>query len=189
MATALLGLAGTAMADKGTAIPGVKGETSGLRMNVVRYEGGSNGQLTVEVLNPTASAGDFSAQGLYFIPDENANNAPQRLGAVGPFSVHGGPTSEHVSVPPSGKVTLKLDVFCIDSHRRAPATGDVFHLAGARMPVNLSNDIAANARKAATANGGYAAPAAKSAVQSEVWKARDKKWLKLEGEGRQEAGK
>jgi len=34
-----------------------------------------------------------------------------------------------------------------------------------------------------------AAPAAKGAVQSEVWKNRDKKWIKLDGEGEQEAAK
>jgi len=34
----------------------------------------------------------------------------------------------------------------------------------------------------------FAAPA-KAAVQSEVWKNRDKKWIELDGEGRQELGK
>jgi len=32
-------------------------------------------------------------------------------------------------------------------------------------------------------------PAAKSAIQSEVWRSRDAKWVPLEGEGMQEATK
>ena len=49
--------------------------------------------------------------------------------------------------------------------------------------------IDADATRAAASYGGVSAPAAKSAVQSEVWKNRDKKWIKLEGEGAQEAAK
>ena len=37
--------------------------------------------------------------------------------------------------------------------------------------------------------GSAIASLAKSAVQSEVWRARDKKWIRLEGEGKQEATK
>jgi hypothetical protein len=57
------------------------------------------------------------------------------------------------------------------------------------MPKELAREIDQESYKAAIGAGGYAAPAAKSAVQSEVWKARDKKWLRLEGEGKQEATK
>src|SRR6476469_2996170 len=129
-----LGLAGQAFAEgRPAAIPPIKSEPSVLKMNVIGYQGGSNGELTVEVLNPTTSPSVFNAQGLYFIPEENANNAPQRLGAVGPIRVHQGDNweaKETLSVPPSGSVRVKLDVYCIDSHRRAPQTGDKFHLAG-----------------------------------------------------------
>ena len=37
--------------------------------------------------------------------------------------------------------------------------------------------------------GGYAAPAAKSAMQSKVWEARDAEWVKIDGEGQQEVAK
>jgi hypothetical protein len=57
------------------------------------------------------------------------------------------------------------------------------------MPASLARTIDDNAKKAADENGGYAAPAAKGAVQGEVWKARDAKWIKLDGEGKQEADK
>jgi len=188
-----LGLTGRATAEARPAtIPPLKGAASPLKMNVIGYRGGSNGELTVEVLNPSAGAAEFSAQGLYFVPDENANNAPQRLGAVGPFRVHAAgnwQAQQRIAVPASGAVKLKLDVYCIDSHRRSPATGDRFHLAGARIPPRLTQEISVKADQAASAHGGYASPAAKSAVQSEIWKARDKKWQKLEGEGAQEATK
>ena len=57
------------------------------------------------------------------------------------------------------------------------------------MPESLTRAISADAEKAAAAYGGVSAAPAKSAVQSEVWKNRDKKWIELDGEGRQEIGK
>jgi hypothetical protein len=170
-------LAGHAMAET---VPAVKGEKAVLKLTVLEYKGGTNGAMSVEVSNPSSAPADFNSQGLYFVPEENANNAPQRLGAVG---------HPAISVPAGKSVKLQLDVYCIDSHRRSPKSGDKFHLAGTRMPQSLSNDIAKETRKAADQHGGYAAPAAKSSIQSEVWKQRDKKWLKLEGEGYQEATK
>ena len=44
-------------------------------------------------------------------------------------------------------------------------------------------------RRSRPGHGGVSAPAAKGAVQSQVWKNRDKKWIKLDGEGEQEAAK
>jgi hypothetical protein len=163
-----------------------------LKLKVSKYEGGTNGELTVEVTNPGTAPADFDAQGLYFVPTGDPDHAPQRLGAVGPFQVtseQGTPRRSKVTLPPGGKATLRLDVYCIDSHRRSPRTGDDFELASARMPKQLASEIQAEAGKAAAKVGGYAAPAAKASVQSEVWKARDKKWIKLDGEGNQEAVK
>jgi hypothetical protein len=172
-----LGLAGHAMAET---VPAVKGEKAVLKLTVLEYKGGTNGAMSVEISNPSSAPANFNSQGLYFVPEETANNAPQRLGAVG---------HPAIAVPAGKSVKLQLDVYCIDSHRRSPKSGDKFHLANTRMPQSLSNDIANETRKAADAHGGYAAPAAKSSIQSEVWKQRDKKWLKLEGEGYQEATK
>jgi len=163
-----------------------------LKLKVSKYEGGTNGELTVEVTNPGTAPADFDAQGLYFVPTGDPDHAPQRLGAVGPFQVtteQGSPRKAKLTVPAGGKATLRLDVYCIDSHRRSPRTGDDFEMASARMPKQLSSEIHSQAGKAAERVGGYAAPAAKSSVQSEVWKARDKKWIKLDGEGKQEAVK
>ncbi len=42
---------------------------------------------------------------------------------------------------------------------------------------------------AAAPYGGVSSPRAKGAVHQQVWKNRDDKWIKLGGEGAQEAGK
>jgi hypothetical protein len=164
---------------------------AGLQIRVVKYEGRVNGTITVEVQNPTASAQTFDARGLYFVPQVDADHAPQRLGAVGPFRT---PTSEarmqtlHLAAGESAK--LQLDVYCIDSQRPAPDEQTPFRVAKDRIPVQLTQTMNAAAEQSAAPYGGVSAPAAKSAVQSEVWKSRDsKKWIKLDGEGAQEAGK
>jgi hypothetical protein len=86
---------------------------------------------------------------------------------------------------------MKLDVYCIDSHRASPSSSTGFGLAKDRVPKRIVEAIARDADKATRGLGGVAspAPAAKSAVQSEVWKNRDAKWIELDGEGKQEAGK
>jgi hypothetical protein len=168
------------------------GKPSGVSLRIVKYDGGTNGVLTVEVKNARAEATQFSARGLYFVPEGNANEAPQRLGAVGPFSVrteHGWERRESITLAPGAQAELRLDVYCIDSHRGSPSSSTHFRMAKERVPAALSSEIARDAEKAAEGLGGVAAPEAKSAVQSQVWRNRDKKWLKLEGEGAQEAGK
>ena len=183
-------VAGVALADK----PFVKvpGSTAPVSLKVAGYQGGTNGELTVEVRNDGNQATDFDAQGLYFVPTGDPDQAPQRLGAVGPFQQKGQRGWERkrtLSLAPGASATIKLDVYCIDSHRRSPTTGDHFKMARDRMPKTLSTDIYKSADRAADRVGGYAAPAAKSSVQSEVWKNRDKKWIKLDGEGKQELTK
>jgi len=176
------------------AIPPSKsgGPPSGVSLRIVKYDGATNGVLEVEVKNTRAETTQFSARGLYFVPQGNADEAPQRLGAVGPFSVkteRGWERRESLPLAPGAKATLKLDVYCIDSHRGSPSSSTSFRVAKDRVPEALSNDIARDAEGAARGYGGVSAPAAKGAVQSQVWKNRDKKWLKLDGEGAQEAAK
>jgi len=168
------------------------GKASGLELRIVRYDGATNGVLEVEVKNPRPEPADFSARGLYFVPDANANEAPQRLGAVGPFNLKtekGWQRQEKVSVPPGGVARMKLDVYCIDSHRASPGSSTGFHVARGRIPKKVFDDILKDAGTAAEGLGGISSPRAKSAVQSQVWKNRDKKWEKLDGEGEQEAHK
>jgi hypothetical protein len=192
LALALCTVAGIAHAAPGTWVPAQSpNDKPQLKLTIDGYKGGTNGELTVSLENPGTAPAEFDAQGLYFVPAGNPDDAPQRLGAVGPFRVNAeqGATRTRLTIPAGGKSTVRLDVYCIDSHRRSPRTGDKFALATERMPKQLSSEIYKNADQAAKSVGGYAAPPAKASVQSEVWKARDKKWLKLQGEGKQEATK
>ena len=168
------------------------GKPTGLMIRIVHYQGSTNGTITVDVKNPTDKPQEFSAKGIYFVPTGNPNEAPQRLGAVGPFqlqSSNGPRRMDHTSIAPGATARMTLDVYCIDSHRGSPSPSTSFKVAKDRVPAPLMRAIDDDAVKAAAPVGGVSAPAAKSAVQSEVWKNRNKKWIKLEGEGAQEMNK
>ena len=167
-----------------------KAKPNGLLLKVVQYEGSTNGSITVDIKNPTGAPVEFAAQGLFFVPDVNPDQAPQRLGAVGPFVSKRRPErAEKVSIEAGKTERLTLDVYCIDSHRPSPSSSTPFRVGKERMPPKLSQTIDVNSKAAAQPYGGVAAPRAKGTVQSEVWKSRDEKWIKLDGEGKQEAGK
>ena len=168
--------------------PNPNEKPSGLLIRVVRYEGSTNGGMTVEVKNPTAQPVEFSPGGLFFVPQVDPDKAPQRLGAVGSFLLKGQP-AEKVTVGAGGALQLGLDVYCIDSHRSSPSSSTPFRIGKERMPRQLTQAIDANSKKAADSLGGVHAAPAKSAVQGEVWKTRNEKWIKLDGESKQEANK
>jgi hypothetical protein len=174
-------------------LPGDAGKQSPLLMRIVKYEGSTNGAITVEVKNPTEKPQEFSAKGIYFVPTGSPNEAPQRLGAVGPFQLqsHNGPSQrlDRTTIAAGAVQRMTLDVYCIDSHRASPSSSTSFRIAKDRVPAPLVKAIDADAKESAKSYGGVSAPAAKSAVQSEVWKNRDKKWIELDGEGKQEAAK
>jgi hypothetical protein len=168
------------------------GKASGMELRIVKYDGATNGVLQVEVKNTRAQSTQFSAKGLYFVPAGNPNEAPQRLGAVGPFSLktdQGWQRRDTASIPPGGVAELKLDVYCIDSHRSSPSSSTGFRIAKDRVPKRVAEDILEGAAEAAAPLGGVSSPRAKGAVQSQVWKHRDDNWIELDGEGKQEAGK
>lgn len=190
LVVAVLAWFGTAAADsKFRPVP--KGR--GLAVKAVSYDGATNGVLTVQVKNTSGKAQRFTAEGLYFVPDGDPDEAPQRLGAVGPLQLAAdtgaGGAKDSLEVAAGATVTVRLDVFCIDSHRPSPSSSNTFTLGRTRLPRQLSRTIESSAKMAADEAGGYPAPAAKSAIQGEVWKARDKKWIALDGEGSQEADK
>jgi hypothetical protein len=203
----LLGLFATsaALADKGyRAVPAeaaahgekvdanAKLAATGLQLKAVSYDGSVNGELTVEVKNTSKTAQTFIATGLYFVPQGDADEAPQRLGAVGPMQIAGEDGEQRVEklvIPPGQAMKVKLDVFCIDSHRPAPTSENKFSLGSKRLPAKLRTTIETRSKAAVEESGGYAAPAAKSRIQSEVWGARDADWVKIDGEGKQEVEK
>jgi hypothetical protein len=172
---------------------------SALQIRAVQYDGRTNGALRVEVKNPTAAALKFSAKGLFFVPEGDPNTAPQRLGAVGPLKLADAPRNvepselPEIAVPPGATIDLALDVFCIDSHRPSPSPQNRFRIGKTKLPQSLANEIERNATTAVKAQAQAGAPAprpaAKHAIQNEVWRSRDAKWVELDGEGRQEATK
>lgn len=187
---ASLCLVGTASADKKFhSVPkAAKGGKSKLQLRVVAYDGDVNGALKVEIRNPTGKPLTFSAEGLYFVPDADADEAPQRLGAVGPMIISRGDDQtesiDALTIEGEDTVTVTLEVFCIDEHRDAPDSETAFTVGKKRMPAKLARAIAKEAEDAADAYGGYAP--AKGDIQDKVWATRNKKWVKLEGEGLQE---
>ena len=164
------------------------GKPTGLEVRVVSYNGSTNGAITVEVRNPTKTTQIFSAAGLFFVPAMDPDKAPQRLGAVGPYEVK---TERHekMEIAANGSLMANLDVYCIDSHRSSPNPQTPFRIAKERLPPQLTAAIDAESKEVAAPSGGVSAPAAKSAVQSTVWKNRDAKWIRVEGESKQEANK
>lgn len=164
------------------------GKPTGLQVRVVSYDGSTNGAITVEVKNPTKEPQEFTAAGVFFVPAMDPREAPQRLGAVGPYEVDG-TRHERLKIAPGATVKASLDVYCIDSHRASPSPQTPFRLAKARLPPQLTQAIDVEAKAVAAPMGGVSAPPAKAAVQSTVWKNRDAKWIKVEGEGLQEANK
>lgn len=164
------------------------GKPTGLQVRVVSYNGSTNGAITLEVRNPTKDPQDFTAAGLFFVPAVDPDKAPQRLGAVGPYEVDA-TRYEKLKIAPGATVRANLDVYCIDSHRSSPSSNTPFRIAKERLPRQLTQAIDAESKAVAAPMGGVIAPAAKSAVQGTVWKNRDAKWIPVEGESKQEAGK
>jgi hypothetical protein len=174
----LLALASPALADKSFApLPAGDGAKTTLQIRQLDFSGGASGHIVVEVRNPARQVQKFQARGLYFVPDGNAQSAPQRVGAVGPFEM----------VQPGETVRLKLHTFCLDSHRGSPGKGQGYKIARERLPKELMKQNEAAASRALKSKGGKI-DAAQSEIQSDVWKNRNKKWIMLEGERVDEKG-
>jgi len=171
-------------------VPGSK-----LQIRAVEYNGSTNGTLTVQIKNTEKSAQKFVATGLYFVPEGDPDEAPQRLGAVGPMQMATDKKeTNELAVPAGATVEVQLDVFCIDSHRSSPSPANRFNVGASKLPKQLATQIETRANSAVAkerASGNVAAPrpAAKSEIQGEVWRSRDAKWVELDGEGTQEAAK
>lgn len=183
-------LAGPAHGGGFAPVPAKSGKKTTLQIRQVSFSGGASGQITVEVKNDSQQPQTFEARGLYFVPNGNAENAPQRVGAVGPFEVKEGQKwtrREQLEVQPGQTVRLKLDTFCLDSHRSSPGKGQGYGVAKERLPEQLMKANEAAAKDAVKASGGNIG-AAKSAIQGKVWEHRNKKWIKLEGERANEKG-
>ncbi|MBK6849031.1 MAG: hypothetical protein IPG96_16360 [Proteobacteria bacterium] len=162
-----------------------------LKIRLLRYAGGTNGKALVELKNSGKVAEVFVATGLYLVPDGAPGSAPQRLGAAGPFEVDRGAggwqAEERLEVAPGATERLRLQVFCIDSHRSSPGQGQGFKVGKTRLPAELSSKIAARTKAAIAKNGGRVESSI-GEIQGEVWKARNEAWVPLEGERPHEKG-
>ena len=162
---------------------------SPLEMRVLNYKGGTNGKMVIEVRNSTKKEEGFKAKGLYFVPDGDPEQAPQRLGAAGPFEAKQGnqwATMEDLKVKPGEVVQLQLDVFCINSHRASPNSSTKFSFASKRLPESLTKKIESGTKALMKEKKVLNALKAKGAVQGYIWKTRDAKWIKLQGERKNE---
>ena len=176
-------LPATALAGPFVPVPKAKK----MKIRFVKYTGGSSGRMIVEVRNEAKQAQKFAAKGLYFVPGGDPDKAPQRLGAAGPFEANENQQwklKQSVKIKPGATVKLKLQVFCLDSHRSSPGASQKFSVANKRLPKQLSGKISQGAKGILRK---YKAPrAATSEIQSHVWKTRNKKWIKLQGERKNE---
>ena len=187
--------AGLAHADKFRGLPTLDGKASKtLQARFVHYDGSTNGAMIIDVKNTGKTAAAFTTEGLYFVPDGDPEKAPQRLGAGGPFveiakdSKSGANLTGHKNklvIPPGQTRRLALEVFCIDSHRPSPSSDTKFSLANKRLPKKLRRDITVGNQSILRQNKGDVARS-KSAIQSNMWETRDRDWVKLEGERKDE---
>jgi len=182
---ALLGLSSLATAQQAFApLPPLDGKPNTLQIRQLDFTGGASGQVVVEVRNTGKTSQDFQARGLYFVPNGNAQSAPQREGAAGPFEVQQGQgwqRRDRLAIAPGQTVKLKLQTFCLDSHRGSPGKGQGFRVAKDRLPREMTSEIEGGAQRIIRAKAGKAAEATGD-IQSHVWSTRNKKWIKLEGE-------
>ena len=170
-------------------LPTLNGKKSPIKLRVVEYTGSTNGGMVIEVRNDGAKKAAFSAKGLFFVPNVNPDDAPQRLGAAGPFeraTEAGWKVTKRLELAPGQTERLKVQVFCIDSHRASPSSSTPFRLASKRLPKELSQKIEAGTQRLMKARKARSAKGISGDVQGHVWKTRNKKWIRLEGERKNE---
>jgi len=181
-------LSSPARAKSYTAVPGLEGQNTKLKIKFVKYTGGATGKMVVKVKNTGKHGARFKARGLYFVPNGDPESAPQRLGAAGPYEVEEQGKwrrTEDMMIPPGAERELRLQVFCIDSHRSSPGNKQGFQVARERMPAELRSKISSGAKAIIKKNKGKV-DSANSEIQGYIWETRDKKWIKLQGERKQE---
>jgi hypothetical protein len=178
----LLGLSTMAQARSGyKRLPALGGKGRTLRIKIVGYKGG---KMHVQVRNVGKRAATFKANGLYFVPAGKPEQAPQRMGAAGPMEVSEAGTWKRKQAHRVGAkktVTIRLDVFCLDSHRSSPSNGQRFSVARKRLPKRLRQRIVEGSNRIYRKARRYKRPS-RGAIQGYIWKTRNKRWIKLQGE-------
>lgn len=186
----LLSASSPALADSFVTMPEAKGSAENLKIRFVEYDGNTNGAMVVEVKNTGRTTATFDADGLFFVPKGDPEKAPQRLGAAGPFVEIAGKKQisnqdGKLAIAAGETKKIRLEVFCIDSHRSSPSPSTKFTIAKNKLPKSLRKELKTSNEAIYRSNKGDFKKA-KSAVQSNMWEKRDKNWIKLEGERKQE---
>lgn len=167
-------------------LPAQKGRSTRLEIRFVEYKGG---QVIADVRNRTRRPLVFDPQGLYFVPDGNPEKAPQRMGAAGTFEVlesEAWKVRDKMKVAAKKVMRVRLQVFCLDSHRASPSNGQGFSVARRRLPRGLQKRIVKGANSALMGRGARQLPSARNSAQAHIWKVRNSRWIRLEGERRNE---
>jgi hypothetical protein len=181
----LFASSGSALAKDFVSMPDAKGREKNIQIHLVKYDGSTNGEMVVQVRNAGMTSAAFRAEGLFFVPNGDPEKAPQRLGASGAFTViaKGKKTvhQEQLVLAAGEMQEVRLEVFCIDSHRSSPSSATKFSLASKRLPKSMQQTMKSGNAKIYKKNKGHLRKS-KSAVQNHMWKTRDDNWVELEGE-------
>lgn len=184
----VLGMAAVASADdKFHPLPAAPGQHGRFELRVVQYDDGVHGEMTVEVHNLSATPAAFSARGLYFLPDNNPDSAPQRLAVVGGIRTGSEDAPRDLIQLAAGASTrVRFDVYCIDEDRHAPETTTDFTMASARLPERLSAELESDTAAVVKTIKLKADDDQLRRIQPLVWSARRDVRVKLKGDGAQE---
>lgn len=181
-------LASPALADdRFHPLPPAPGQDGKFELRVVHYDDGVHGEMTVEVRNLEARPANFSARGLYFIPDDPPDTAPQRLAVVGGIRTGSEDAPRDlVSLAAGQTAKIRFDVYCIDEDRHAPGTSTPFTIAPDRIPARLQGGIEVATASVVKGIKLKADEDQQRRIQPLVWQARKQFRAKLKGDGRQE---
>ena len=171
-------------------MPPAPGQDGTFELRTLHYDDGVHGEMTVEVRNLGAKAATFSARGLYFVPDDNPNTAPQRLAIVGGIRTGSEDAPrELISLAAGTTAKVRFDVYCIDEDRHAPESTMTFTLASTRLPDKLVAGIEHATVDVVKTIKLKADDDQQRRIQPLVWQARRDsgvRGLKLKGDGAQE---
>ncbi len=174
-------------ADKFVQLPAANGkQNKHLKIRFVKYDGGTNGQMVIEVKNLSRRNQKFSADGIYFVPQGDPEKAPQRLGASGPIlevvkNKVAQKAKRNLNLKAGQTKRLRLEVFCIDSHRPSPNRKTKFAVAAKLLPAQLRRDLKTS-NEVIYKKHKQSVSRAKGEIQQNMWKTRDADWVELEGE-------
>lgn len=183
LAVLFLSVGSAAADDAFHPVPATPHRTGALELRVVSFGNGIHGEMQVEVKNPGGAAVQFFASGLYFTPDPDGGEAPQRMGIIGGIraGVEEAPR-DAVTIAAGATRRLRFDVYCIDRARHAPSSTTTYTLAASRMPVKLVRALDASTGPLLAGRILPPDQALLEEIQGLVWNTRGRVRVRLSGE-------